>query len=31
MKQDFAWEGPAGKYESLYKMALGLGIDETIC
>jgi starch synthase len=30
MKQDFAWEGPAEKYESLYKMALGPGIDETI-
>ena len=30
MKQDFAWQGPAEKYESLYKMALGLDIDETI-
>ncbi len=30
MKQNFAWEDPAEKYESLYKMALGLGVDETI-
>ena len=29
MKQDFDWQGPAEKYESLYKMALGLDIDET--
>ena len=30
MKQDFAWREPAEKYESLYKMALGPGINETI-
>jgi len=30
MKQDFSWEGPAGKYELLYQKALGLNIDETL-
>ena len=29
MKQDFDWQGPAEKYEALYKMALGLDINET--
>ncbi len=30
MKQDFSWQEPAGKYELLYKKALGLVLDETV-
>ncbi|MBN1375763.1 MAG: glycogen synthase [Dehalococcoidia bacterium] len=29
MRQDFSWQGPAEKYELLYKKALGLEIDES--